>query len=84
MANTGSYDHWILNSDSELIELISGEDKGASEEDSKKEKADTYLLDLSNSNLELLSSIIKCYHSEILLALHHPEITTPPPQSILF
>lgn len=84
MANSGSYNHWILNSDSELIELIGGEDKGAGEEDLKNKKSDNFYLDLSSSTLEILRSVLNSSHSTIFIAVHHPEISTPPPQSILF
>ena len=84
MANSGSYHHLILNSDSELIELIGGEDKGTEKEDLKNEKSDNFILELCNSKIENLLSGFNRSHANIFIAIHHPEITTPPPQSILF
>ena len=84
--NTISYGYWIIDSESELIELSSSEEKeGESEEEKKEkekeEKEDKIRSGFSSKNSSSYLSIFITNHSKDYLTLHHPENTTPTPQS---
>lgn len=81
-ASTYSFCHWIVDMESELIELVHSEEGEAEKEDIKKEKE----IRISwNSRVMNISSLIPSYqHQDVsfFLSLHHPEITTPPPERL--
>ncbi len=82
--NTVAYCYWLIDADSELIELSSSEEKeGESEEEkeeNKKEKDDEIRSGFTSNNGNSSLTIFLSYHSKEYLATHHPENITPPPQ----
>ena len=78
--NVLSYCCWMIDSESERIELCSSVDNESEEEDNKKEKDDWYRADLHAPKFEISISVVKILHLECFPSNHHPEITTPPPE----
>ena len=82
--NTVTYCHWMTDSKSELIQLFGSEEGESEGEIDKKEKDDTFRIDLSNLNHHESASTLLAFHPE----RHHfadlLEIVTPPPESHLF
>lgn len=74
--------YWLIGSESELIELCSS-DEADTEEETKKDKNDKFQMSLYVPKTEVSASVIKVLHAEDYLSIHHPEITTPPPEIFL-
>ena len=74
-----TYCHWMIDSESDLIELCKTGDS-ETEEENKKEKKDKIRIDLHSVKFENFVSTNVILHAEYFLSLHHPEITTPPPE----
>lgn len=79
--NAVSYRQWMIDSDLKLIELCCCDESESGEEDNKKEKADKYRMGLYTARFGIGQKVINILHSEGFRSLHHPEITTPPPES---
>lgn len=77
-----SYCSWLLDLDKETIELCSCDDADSGE-DNKKEKEDKFRIGLYFPKFEISMSTIRVLHSEDFQSIHHPEITTPPPEFFL-
>jgi hypothetical protein len=79
-----SYGTWIIDSEIELIELHSSEEKESEEEENKKEKEDKLRNQLVQSRINFSKRMVKTLEKEGLSPQHHPELFTPPPEAILF
>ena len=64
--------------DTELIELSNVEDTESEEEDKK----DEIRLDYYNLAYDELIIIFVTLHAKYFLSLHHPEVSTPPPEQL--
>ncbi len=82
LINTVSNFQGLKGADSEFIEMCTGGEKESGEEDNKKEEGDKYLFCLMASDFDLQEFIDCNSHNEMLIILHHSEITTPPPEFV--
>ncbi len=80
--NIASHYYWLIDSESELIELCNFEDSESEEEEKKEEKDDKVRMNLQTSMYYYSSSLENVLHSKAFLSLHPPEISTPPPKFI--
>ena len=80
-ANVASHCYWMVDAESELIELYSSE---GSEGDNKKSENDEIRIDLYITSIVCLEKTVDILYSGGLIPLHHPEITTPPPEPFFF
>jgi len=80
LLNTVSDYQGIKDAEAEFIEMCNSGDKESGEEDTKKEGVDKYLFCLIASDFDLQESIESNSHKELMILLHHSEITTPPPE----
>ena len=81
-ANAVSYCDWMLDSDTERIELCSNDNNESEKEESKNEKDNKVAVALYAAGYDLPRLITAALHSQDLPPIHHPEISTPPPKSI--
>lgn len=79
-ANTVSHCHWMIDSESELIELCSSEDSETEEEIEKKEKNKKIDINITalQSNILIFAAIFS--QLEDFKSVHYLENTTPPPE----
>gem|GEM_PF-2026008 len=82
-ANAATYCQWMMDSESELIELCNTDDSESEKEESKEEKDDKLTLELHDMRLDIAQNKIVVFRSEYLFSLHDPDVTTPPPESVL-
>lgn len=82
--NAVSYRDWLMEYETVLIELYSCDDCELKLEDNKKEKDDKFPVDSYDANFDTFEKITAIWDSENFLSPHHPDITTPPPQSLIF
>lgn len=82
--NVLSYSQWIVDHDSELIELLATEDGESEEKEDKKEKDDKLLIDLLALKKNCSEAVANLQHLEILPIIYHPERITPPPERLSF
>lgn len=70
----------VFCAESELIELCNSSEHNESEEDTEKEKNHKLRIDINDLDTRdaLLASVSSSF--EHFSTLHHPEITTPPPE----
>ena len=79
LASTVSYCHWMIDANSELIELCNAEDS-----DPEEEKDDKLRVDLCFPKFDVSTSLAKNVLSKNFSPTPHPEITTPPPEFLFF
>jgi len=82
-SNTLSYCYWLIDGDSELIELSTLEDSESEEEDKKEEKKDEIRFDFYKTAYDELIAICRNLQDKDFLSMHHPDVSTPPPKFIL-
>ena len=81
--STVSYYCWMIDAESELIELCDSEDTEV-EKDSKKEKDAKLPIDSYAIKIDISIKTINILHSKDFRSMHHPETTTPPPEGLFF
>ncbi len=83
-AGTIMYCHWVVDCETELIELFGSEDGEAEEsEKEKKEEKVERLRHLSEMlNDDSLLNLARFNHAQRFLPIVHQEIITPPPEYI--
>ncbi len=79
--STVNYCYWMIDSDTEFVELNTSEDSESEEENEVKDK--------SRTNSFPLKSIVYIFNVnsfcfENFKSLHHPDVTTPPPKFFIF
>ena len=77
-ANVASHCDWMMGSESELIEFCNSE---TNEGDNKKSENDEIKIDLHITRFDNFGKTVNVLYAADLIPLHHPEITTPPPES---
>ena len=82
-ANAATYCQWMVDSESQLIELCTTDDSESEKEESQEEKNDKLTIDMHDMRLNNPHNILVLLHSEDLYSLHEPEVTTPPPEPVL-
>ena len=82
-ANAAAYCQWMVDSESELIELCTTDDSESEKEESQEEKNDKLTIDMHDMRLDIPHNTLVLLHSEDLFSLHEPDETTPPPEPIL-
>ncbi|NOY51541.1 MAG: hypothetical protein GXO88_13385 [Chlorobi bacterium] len=82
--NTISYCYWLIDSKSELIELYGCDNNEPREEDDKKDKADKFLVDLDPTSFDDSEKVINNISFEYFPLRLYSEVTTPPPEHLLF
>jgi hypothetical protein len=82
--NTVSHCYWMMDSETELIELYGSEDTDSEKDDNNKEKDDKVRMDFFIPEFDILISTAKIIHSEKILSINHPDIITPPPELSFF
>lgn len=74
--------NWIVNTEIELCEFMAKEDCSSEEENQEEhDEKQRHFRDLA-----VLSSSVQemqYYHSMEKLAVHHPEVSTPPPEQLI-
>jgi len=81
-ANAATFCQWMVDPDSELIELCNTDDAESEKEESKEEKNDKLTIDMYDMRLDNPQNELSVLHSKDLLSLHDPDVTTPPPESV--
>lgn len=74
------YSSWMHNGESDLIELAGSEDFEYEKEENKKEKEHKVRSDLHLSEIFKGALANKEFYLRQYISIHHPEITTPPPE----
>jgi hypothetical protein len=77
-----NYYNWMMDSEQEIIELSTSEDTESEEENEKKEKEDKNNLITLEFNVIDMLLLINLNNNKKFISLHHPDITTPPPEII--
>ncbi len=78
-----AYCDWLTDSQKGLIELYCCDDSELKIEDTKKDKDDKLSTDPQSAGFDLSQKIAAVPVAEDFLSAHHPDITTPPPQTFL-
>jgi len=81
-ANAATFCQWMVDPDSELIELCNMDDTESEKEESKEEKNDKLTIDMDDMRLDIPQNILVLLHSEDLFSVHDPDVNTPPPESV--
>ena len=74
-ANVVPHCHWLVDAESEYVELCNFEDC-----ESEEEKDNKFKIDLFTSQYDSSVLLVNIVHSEDLLCIHHLEVMTPPPE----
>ncbi|MCF6171710.1 MAG: hypothetical protein L3J66_12090 [Bacteroidales bacterium] len=79
--NAVSYCDWLTDTETALIELYCCDEQELSLEDNKKDKVDKFPIDSDFASFMASEKLVAVLNSEDFSSRHHPDITTPPPQS---
>ncbi len=74
----------MFDSEVELIEVCKTEENESEKEDNKKEKENRLQIDFYRANTDAFALCWSCLCTKEFESLHHPEVTTPPPESHFF
>lgn len=78
--STINYCNWMIDSETELVELNPSEDSESEEENEGKEKKDKNRVPLFSHNSAVDIFKLNSFCFENLISIHHPDVTTPPPK----
>ena len=79
-----NYCYWMIDSDTEFVELNTPEDSESEEENEKKDKKDKNRYNPFAYNSIVNSFNLNSFGFKNFKSLHHPDVTTPPPKFFIF
>ena len=78
--NVATYYSWIINEGAERIEFVNMDDMDMDSEENKNEKNDQFQIYLRMPSSDNSLFVLAIWTRDKFYSIHHPEITTPPPE----
>lgn len=74
------YCYWMIDSDTEFVELNNSEDNESEEENESKEKKEKTRSNPFYNNYILVNFNLNRFSFQNFKSIHQPDVTTPPPK----